>query len=91
LIKKFGSGLRSCSLWAAFIGIGIGVAVAIAIGWMGLQKPIATAIATAIPIPTDMVFSSPSDAAKCQPTYELIGLFSLEARSRKQEARIWTC
>ena len=33
------------------IGIGIGVAIAVAIGCMDLQKPIATAITTATPIP----------------------------------------
>jgi hypothetical protein len=55
------------------IGIGIGVAVAIAVGCVGMQKPIATAIATPIPIPTDRVFSSLFDAAKFQPTYELVG------------------
>ena len=70
---------RSYPLWMAIIGIGIGVAVAIAvaIGCMGLQKPIATAIATPIPIPTpmDIVFSFVFDAAKCQPTYELINNF----------------
>jgi hypothetical protein len=43
----------------------IGIAIAVAIGCMGLQKPIATAIATPIPIatPTDIVFSSLFDAA----------------------------
>jgi len=55
--------------------IGIGVAIAVAIGFCRPIQPIATAIATAIPIPipADMVFSSLFDAAKCQPTYELIG------------------
>jgi hypothetical protein len=58
----------------AIIGIGIGVAVAI--GFCRPIQPIATAIATAIPIPTPtgIVFSSLFDAAQCPPTYELIGI-----------------
>jgi hypothetical protein len=51
------------------IGIGIGVAIAVAICFCRGIQP----IATAIPMPTDRVFSSLFDAAKCQPTHELIG------------------
>jgi hypothetical protein len=56
-----------------FIGIGIGVAVAIAvaIGFCRPTQPIA--IATPMPIPTDIVFSSLFDIAEWQPAYELIG------------------
>jgi hypothetical protein len=45
-----------CSLWETIIGIGVGIGVAIAIGFCGLARPIATAIATAIPIPTYLAF-----------------------------------
>jgi hypothetical protein len=74
LIQKREAGRRSCSLRVATIGIGIGVAIAIAvaIGFCRPTQPIATAIATPIPIPTDLVSRFLFDAAKCQPTYELI-------------------
>jgi len=62
-------------LWVAIIGIGIGVAIAV--GFCRPIQPIATAIATPIPIPMDIVFSSLFDAAKFQPTYELIGNFGI--------------
>jgi len=60
------------------IGIGIGVAIAVAIGRMALQKPIATAIATPIPIP--MIATQcdhdlrldPHFLIKRPPIYELI-------------------
>jgi hypothetical protein len=57
----------------AIIGIGIGVAVAI--GFCRPIQPTATAIATAIPTPTDIVFSFLFDTAKCQPTYDLVGIW----------------
>ncbi|MGA2263621.1 MAG: hypothetical protein ABSH28_19565, partial [Acidobacteriota bacterium] len=62
------------SLWVAIIGIGIGVAVAIAvaIGFCRPIQPIATAIATPIPISTDIVFSFLFDIAGCQHTYKPI-------------------
>jgi hypothetical protein len=56
----------------AIIGIGVAIAIAVAIGFCRSLQPTATAIATPIPIPTDRVFSSHLEAAKCQLTYELI-------------------
>jgi len=49
---------RSCSPWAAIIGIGIGIgiAIAVAIGFRRLIQPIAFAIPTPIPIPTFLAF-----------------------------------
>ena len=66
------------------VGIAIGIAVAIAIGCMGLQKPIATAIATPIPIPMIATQSEhdlrpdPHFLIKCPPIYELFSNEKLE-------------
>jgi hypothetical protein len=91
LIKKLGSGRRSCSLWPAIIGIGIGVAVAIAVGYCRPIQPIAIATPIPIPIPTDIVFSSLFDAAECQPTYELIGKWWKHVRRNSKDSALSVC
>jgi hypothetical protein len=61
------------------MSVGVGIGVAVAIGCLGLQKPIATAIATPIPIP--MIAPRANMASlpalhfwiKCPPISELIG------------------
>jgi hypothetical protein len=54
------------------VSVGVGIGVAVAIGFCRPTQPIAIATAIPIPIPTEIAFSSLSDTAKCQPTYELI-------------------
>jgi hypothetical protein len=49
------------------VGIGIAVAIAIAVGCVGLQKPIATAIAT--PIPTPMIATQSEHDLRSYPDF----------------------